>query len=469
MTAHLTFDAVDLDGIDRLAGWLALVVEAGDVVILDGDLGGGKTTFARALIGALADGGPVEVPSPTFSIVQTYDETRVPVAHYDLYRLSGPEEAAAIGLVDGFARAVTLIEWADRAAGLLPVDRIVVRLTELAGAGASDADTGSGVRTVEFVPGGAWGARLDRLGAMIDLACHAGLATALPSYLAGDASRRRYGRLRESGRTAVLMDWPAASTPPPIVRDGKSYGEIAHSADDPAAFVAIGRELKRLGLSVPDILGEDVANRLLLLEDLGDTTFAAALSAGVPMLDLYSAAADVLLELARHTPPPLLPVDRARTHQLARFDRPAIEIELSLLTDWYWPFRGRGALPEIERQQFDRLWHPLVEKSPPRRPNGCCVTITRRTCCGSPIAPASAGSASSISRMRCAGPPPTTSRRCCRTRGSTCRRRSRPRCSAVMSPPAPRWTPDSTRRRSRSTTPSLAPSARPRYSASSHD
>src|SRR5690606_13712466 len=86
---------------------------------LHGDLGTGKSTLARSLIRALAADAGLEVPSPTFTLVQAYD-ARVPVHHFDLYRLSSPEERDELGLEDAVEEGVALVEWPERAGGQLP-------------------------------------------------------------------------------------------------------------------------------------------------------------------------------------------------------------------------------------------------------------------------------------------------------------------------------------------------------------
>jgi tRNA threonylcarbamoyladenosine biosynthesis protein TsaE len=110
-----------------LAARLAPLLRAGDVVALSGELGAGKTFFARAVIQAL--GGPEEVPSPTFTLVQTYDLAPVPVWHFDLYRLTKPEDAHELDIEDAFVDAISLIEWPERLGALLPADRLDVHLT----------------------------------------------------------------------------------------------------------------------------------------------------------------------------------------------------------------------------------------------------------------------------------------------------------------------------------------------------
>lgn len=102
---------------------LAEALRQGDAVALWGDLGVGKTTFARVLIQALV-GEEVDVPSPTFTLVQTYDSPHGEVWHCDLYRLKDPEEAFELGLEDAFHQAICLIEWPERLGSLLPHRRI---------------------------------------------------------------------------------------------------------------------------------------------------------------------------------------------------------------------------------------------------------------------------------------------------------------------------------------------------------
>jgi tRNA threonylcarbamoyladenosine biosynthesis protein TsaE len=106
----------------RLAGALG----AGDLVFLRGDLGAGKTTLARGLIAAWT--GEDEAPSPTYTLVQTYEGPRGPLWHLDLYRLEQPEDALELGLEDGLDSALMLIEWPERLGALAPAARIEVAL-----------------------------------------------------------------------------------------------------------------------------------------------------------------------------------------------------------------------------------------------------------------------------------------------------------------------------------------------------
>lgn len=124
--SHQSIALADEAATASLAAALARQARPGDVVTLAGPLGVGKTSFARAFIAAL--GVRDEVPSPTFTLVQTYDTARGVVWHFDLYRLSGPEEARELGLEEALIDGIVLIEWPDRLGALLPRERLDVVL-----------------------------------------------------------------------------------------------------------------------------------------------------------------------------------------------------------------------------------------------------------------------------------------------------------------------------------------------------
>lgn len=114
----------------RLAAQLAFIARAGDVIALAGDLGAGKTAFARAFIRARLRVCE-DVPSPTFTLVQIYEgaEPKDPaIWHFDLYRLDAPEDGLELDIEDAFASAISLIEWPERLGALLPARRLLVRL-----------------------------------------------------------------------------------------------------------------------------------------------------------------------------------------------------------------------------------------------------------------------------------------------------------------------------------------------------
>ena len=134
----------------RLGAGIARVLQPGEAVCLSGPLGAGKSTLARALVRALTTPDE-EVPSPTFTLVQFYEGPRLSIAHFDLYRLTDPEEAYEIGLDEALDAGAAVIEWPQRLEGNLPPDRLDVEI-ELAG---DDA----GARRARLTPHGAWEGR----------------------------------------------------------------------------------------------------------------------------------------------------------------------------------------------------------------------------------------------------------------------------------------------------------------------
>ncbi len=133
----------------RLAARLARLARAGDVIALRGELGAGKTSFARAFIHAR--GGAEDVPSPTFTLVQVYEVGDAAIWHVDAYRLRDPEEAWELGLDDAFRDGISLIEWPERLGALVPARRLEIAL--------SPGDTIDARRVAIDAPGD-WAARL---------------------------------------------------------------------------------------------------------------------------------------------------------------------------------------------------------------------------------------------------------------------------------------------------------------------
>ncbi len=117
MSKETRYILPDLEAMERFGADIARSLKPGDVIALEGGLGAGKTTLARAIIAALGYEG--EVPSPTFTIVETYEAPplRLPVAHADFYRLEDPSEIEEIGLDDYREGAALIAEWPDHAGG----------------------------------------------------------------------------------------------------------------------------------------------------------------------------------------------------------------------------------------------------------------------------------------------------------------------------------------------------------------
>ena len=122
----IKLDLADEAATAALAARLAALARPGDVIALTGELGAGKTSFARAFI--RARGGAGEVPSPTFTLVQIYDVDAATIWHFDGYRLRTHEEAWELGIEDAFVEGISLIEWPDRLGLLLPRHRLEITL-----------------------------------------------------------------------------------------------------------------------------------------------------------------------------------------------------------------------------------------------------------------------------------------------------------------------------------------------------
>lgn len=331
----------------RLGEDLALALKPGDCLALIGDLGAGKSTLARALIRAMADEPDLEVPSPTFTIIQTYS-TRIPVAHLDLYRLSDVSELDELGIDEMLEDGICLIEWPDIAAEVLPPEQtITLRLTH----------SGEGRLAIIEAPA-KQKARLKRVFAIRDFLANNGRSDAARRFLSGDASTRAYETISINGAELILMDWrrPLRGA---IVADGKTYAEIAHLAQDARSFVAIGNYLRNSGFCAPEILAADIDQGILLLEDLGHDGVLAP--DGAPIEDRYLQSVACLAALHQTPRPDLLPVGDGSTYEIPPFDRQAIKIEVSLLAEWYLPHKRGKPLTDGEKSDYYVLWDSLID------------------------------------------------------------------------------------------------------------
>lgn len=349
-----TWTLTDLDepGIGRFAERLGTWLRRGDMLALSGDLGAGKTTFARALIRGLLDDVAAEVPSPTFSLVQTYDGPRGPIAHFDLYRLSEAGEAAEIGLDEAAENAICIVEWPERARPLPGAAHLAIRFIETAD---------GRLRTLELAAEATMAQRIARCIAAGAFVKAAGWDQARAVYLQGDASARRYSRLIEPGsnRRAILMDSPRQPDGP-VVKDGKPYSRIAHLAEDVGPFVAIDRALRTAGLSAPEIFAADLDAGFLLLEDLGDRIFGTETDGAAHQALLWTTGIDMLASLRRANPPMTMAIAPNRSHTLPALDATILGIEVALLPEWYWPHVYGTAMPPDIRMQFEELWQPVI-------------------------------------------------------------------------------------------------------------
>ncbi|MET0278886.1 MAG: tRNA (adenosine(37)-N6)-threonylcarbamoyltransferase complex ATPase subunit type 1 TsaE [Pseudorhodoplanes sp.] len=329
-----------------LAADIANALEPGDFVTLSGDLGAGKTTFARALIRALANDPGIAVPSPTFTLMQTYELPRFALVHADLYRLTSPDELVELGLEDLAENSVVLMEWPDRAGNRLPADRIDIAFT-------LSAKHSLERRDVAVTGHGALSARVERIAELSEFLRKAGFAHAKRQRMQGDASTRVYERLDLDGKPAILMNAPRRPDGPPV-RDGKPYSAIAHLAEDVKPFVAFAAGLREAGFSAPQIYAADLNDGFLLLEDFGPEAVVSG-TPPAPIEARYAEAAELLAALHDRELPKALPLRGGGTYAIPPYDLAAFLIEAELLLDWYIPHRGLSA-GEPARGEFQALW-----------------------------------------------------------------------------------------------------------------
>ena len=337
-TAHLMVD-------------LALLIGPGDIITLSCDLGAGKTAAARSLIRYLASDDALEVPSPTFTLAQSYELPAFPLVHADLYRIDDPSELEEIGLSPLPDATLVLIEWPERAPSAMPADRIDIALTHRPA-------LGSNARAADITGYGKGAAQVARLKALREFLDASGYLDATRRRMAGDASTRSYARLVRDDEIVILMNFPQRPDGAALY-NGRSYSAAVHLAENVKPFVAIDEGLRAQGISAPAIHHCDLDQGFLITEDFG--------SEGViegdpprPIAERYEAATDVLAVLHGKTLPEMLPLD-GQTYAIPVFDAEAMLIEIGLMPEWYLPDRN-APLSEAKRAEFLAMWRELLKK-----------------------------------------------------------------------------------------------------------
>jgi tRNA threonylcarbamoyl adenosine modification protein YjeE len=337
-TAHLMAD-------------LALLTGPGDVITLSGDLGAGKTAAARAMIRYLASDDELEVPSPTFTLAQTYDLPLFPLIHADLYRINDASELEEIGLSPLPEGNVALIEWPARVPAALPADRIDIALSHRPALGST-------ARAAEITGYGKRAATVERLKLLRQFLENAGFGEAKRVCMAGDASIRSYARLIRDDGVFILMNSPKRPDGPAIYA-GKSYSAAVHLAEDVKPFVAIANGLRAQSLSAPAIHHADLDAGFLITEDFG-TAVVVEGDPPAPIAERYEAATDMLVALHREQLAHTLPLAPHITYTIPPFDTDAMLVEIGLMVEWYLPDRGVELSAEL-RAQFVSMWRELLD------------------------------------------------------------------------------------------------------------
>jgi N-acetylmuramate 1-kinase len=337
--------------IAELAFEVANLAGPGDLVTLSGELGAGKTAVARALIRLLAGDENLEVPSPAFTLMQSYEGLNFPILHADFYRIERSSDLAELGFEEASSGALVLVEWPERAEGFLSEDRLDIALK-------INLTRGADYRSVTLTGKGAFGPRLTHARAVHELLLHSGWQDANWEFMQGDASVRSYERLvKPDGQSAILMFSPPRPDGPPI-RYGKAYSAIAKLAEDIKPFIAISRGLRMAGLSAPDIIAYDLAAGLAIIEDLGSEPLTEE---GGIIAERYAAALAALARLHGKDLPENLLLDDKETYRIPAYDADALLIEIELLLDWYAPFIACVQLSSSTKAAFVNLWRQAVQ------------------------------------------------------------------------------------------------------------
>lgn len=342
---------------EQFAEDLSLCLRAGDLLALSGDLGAGKSTLARALIRALADDAALEVPSPTFTLVQLYEETRFAVAHADIYRLQDPAELEELGLEEARQNGIAVVEWAEKAPHLLENAQFHLYLSE-------EAD---GSRILAIRAAAEAQARLKHSLGIRAFLRENGRGSAKRRYLQGDASPRRYEKLYLSApesaaasaaegsaaphKTEILMDAPLLEIQDESRAD---YIRRARLAAHNRQFTACAALLQAQGFQAPQIYAENTAETLFLLEDLGSEGIADAKGSLNPQ---RAQAAAEFLAVFHQTDWPQ--AAHKSGFNLPLYDTQALQAEADLFAEWYVPYKTGAPAGTAWLSRWRELWAPL--------------------------------------------------------------------------------------------------------------
>ena len=338
-----------LSAMEALARELSLWARPGLAIHLSGDLGTGKSAFARAFIRGLApDDKEFDIPSPSFSLVQSYDALRVPVVHADLYRINSPAEVAELGLEEFLTKSLMIIEWPEKLPENISPDHLKISFS-----GSGDT------RDLKLEAAGKWIEVLKRDKTIKEFVKRSEVAGGTRYHFEGDASARRYERVAGNTATLLLMDMPSRPDGP-VVKNGKPYSAIAHLAEGISAVVGINDYLFNLDYSVPRTYAADIKHGMALIESLGDRVFSRMMARGEDMGEPMKAAVDVLADMAAREWPSKVPVRGGTEHHIAPYDLDAMMIEVDLLPSWFWSLQKKSAPNDNVKAEFSTTWRMLL-------------------------------------------------------------------------------------------------------------
>lgn len=333
---------------ERLAAKIACYTVAGDFIRLEGTLGMGKTTFARAFVRALSGEEDLAVPSPTFNLMQIYDETRLPVVHVDAYRMTDPSELDMLDLSAYYENGVTLMEWCSNVEGALPVytppkrhimesevgDFLTIELADVEG----ELDQ----RKIILKAQGTWCHRFGLISSTtmraqtnmgrVGFLQEKGFSNVKLEATSPDCSFRTYYRFQNENKNYIVMD-----APPPV--------------EDVVPFIAMANFYSDINLKVPTIFETDVQNGYLLLEDLGEESLNAACQNPAMQEKWLNAAVDILIHTAN-----------SKKADVWSYSAESMWQEAKRFTDWYLPYVTGHATHTADRESFKNAWFIAFER-----------------------------------------------------------------------------------------------------------
>lgn len=327
---------------------IAMVLGSGDFVCLSGDLGTGKSVLARGIIRHLARDEAFEVPSPTYTLCQSY-ETTPAVSHFDLYRISGMDELEELGWEDALETGCILMEWPEQCFDEIPKEAIHIKI----------AETNETERTLRFSGNPHFLSRIKRSLLIREFLTQADYRNIIRYPLMGDASARSYELISHDDEQLLLMNAPALPDGPPI-KDGKPYSKIAHLAEDVTAFVAIDELIRSKGFAAPAIKAQNLDEGLLLIEHFGNEGIID--ENRVPIAERYMAAIEFLAAFHTCDFTNKVTLKSGEMYQIPSYDEQAILIEVDLLLQWYAPSQSGSKIDRQDACRFEELWRGYAEK-----------------------------------------------------------------------------------------------------------
>ncbi len=332
----------------RLGHDIAMVLKAGDFLCLSGNLGSGKSIIARGIIRKLASDDDLEVPSPTYTLCQTYD-TSPTISHYDLYRLSGIEDLDELGWEEAIESGCAIMEWPEKCFDEIPSEAVHIKIEEVDETGRKI--TLSGNRDLLK--------SIERSLLIRNFLQSTPLTNYSRSPLMGDASARSYELISSQSEDFLLMNAPALPDGPPI-KDGKAYSKIAHLAEDVKAFVAIDELIRSKGFCAPKIKAQNLDEGLLLIEHLGNEGILD--DQRIPIVDRYLAAIEFLAAMHECKFDSNVTLKSGETYSIPSYDVQAILIEVDLLVKWYVPAQLDDKIADADIQSFEEIWSDYAKK-----------------------------------------------------------------------------------------------------------